>query len=253
MSTPPAPHLAPTVFADLPGVVAGFSTRAGGVSPAPYAALNLGLSTDDADANVRENRRRLFEGLGFGPDALAIAGQVHGAEVEVVDRGGLYRGTDGLATRTPGVLLCISAADCAAVLLADAEAGVVAACHSGWRGTVANIAARTVERAAALGAEPARLRAYVSPCISAEHFEVGEEVAAHFDDAFVRRPEGAPRPFVDLKGAIAAQLRAAGVRPAHVEVDPHCTVARRDRFFSYRAEDGRTGRMMGFVGLVEGR
>lgn len=252
MPQAPAPYLAPTVFDDLSGLVAGFSMRAGGISPVPYDALNLGLSTDDADANVRENRRRLFEGLGFAPDALAIAGQVHGAEVAVVERGGLYRGVDGLATTTPGVLLCISAADCAAVLLADPEAGVVAACHSGWRGTVANIAGRAVERAAALGADPGRLRAYISPCISAEHFEVGEEVAAHFDDAFVRRPDGAPRPFVDLKGAIAAQLRAAGVPGAHVEVDPHCTVASRDRFFSYRAEDGRTGRMMGFVGLRSG-
>lgn len=230
------------------GVVAGFTTRAGGVSAAPYGRLNLGASVGDDAAAVAENRRRLAAALGFAPEAFALAGQVHGRAVRHVEAPGLYPGFDALVTTTPGVLLGIVAADCAAVLLADAAAGVVGAAHAGWRGAVAGIVGETVAAMARLGAEPARLAAYVSPCIGPARFEVGEEVAAAFDPAFVRRPPGAPRPFVDLKAALAAQLAAAGVPAAAVEVDAACTASDTARFFSYRAEGGQTGRMLGFIG-----
>lgn len=246
----PAPSpLRPALLDDLPGIVAGFSTRHGGVSEGPHASLNLSLSMGDAEAQVWENRRRLFEAVGFSLDQVAYAGQVHGAEVVAVREAGLYRRCDGMVTGTPGLLLCISAADCAAVLLADAEAPVVGACHAGWRGAAAGIVARTVAAMQRLGAEPGRLRAYVSPCISAENFEVGPEVAAQFDPAFVRRWPGKAKPHVDLKAAVAAQLEEAGVGALRVEVSPHCTMAETDTFFSHRAEKIRSGRMLGFVGM----
>lgn len=229
-------------------LVAGFSTRAGGVSQAPFGTLNLGLSTGDTPEDVQENRRRLFEPLGFPTDRLAIAGQVHKDQVLTVEAPGLYPGYDALVTDRPDIMLCITAADCAVVLLADAEAGVIGAAHSGWRGTVADITGKTVAAMAALGATPGRLHAYVSPCISHAHFEVGPEVAAHFDDAFVHQPPGQAKPHIDLKGVIVAQLRTAGLAPERLEVAPHCTYAETETFFSYRAEDGRTGRMMGFIG-----
>ena len=247
----PAP-LTPEVFAGLPHVVAGFSTRRGGVSAGAYTSLNLGLSVDDQPEHVWENRRRLFEALGFTTEQLAVAGQVHGTDLRHVEAPGLYRGVDGLVTRTPGVLLCITAADCAAVLLADAVAGIVGACHAGWRGTAAGIVGQTVAEMGRLGAEPERLRAYISPCISAAHFEVGPEVAAQFDEAFVRHPPAQPRPYVDLKAALMAQLREARLPVDAIEVAPHCTYAQTELFFSHRAEDGRTGRMMGFIGLTNG-
>ena len=98
------------------------------------------------------------------------------------------------------------------------------------------------------GAAPERLRAYTSPCISADAFEVGDEVAAHFDAALVRRRPDWPRPHVDLKAAIADQLRGAGVPEASIEVDAACTASETDRFYSYRAEGGTPGRMIGFIG-----
>jgi len=246
----PAPsYLRPALFDGLPGVVAGFSTRHGGGSDEPYASLNLSLSIGDDEAQVHENRRRLCEALGFSTDQLALTGQVHGAEVKEVVEAGLYRGYDAMVTRRPGLLLCISAADCAAVLLFDAEARVVGACHAGWRGTVARVVVGTVAAMARLGAKPSRVRAYVSPCISAEHFEVGPEVAREFDATFVRRWPGKEKPHVDLKAALVAQLEEAGLAPEAVEVSPHCTVAEVETFFSHRAEKGRTGRMMGFIGM----
>lgn len=242
-------YLQPAVFEDATGVAAGFSTRHGGVSPPPYHTMNLGLSTGDTDAHVLENRRLLFESVGFSMNQLAIAGQVHGAEVKEVTEPGLFKGYDAMVTRQPGVMLCISAADCAAVLLADPGAGVIGGCHSGWRGTVANVSRETIRAMQALGAVPGRVRAYVSPCISVEHFEVGEEVACQFEDRFVLYPDGREKPHVDLKGVIADQLEQEGVPPSQIELDPRCTVADGDDFYSYRAEDGKTGRMMGFIGM----
>jgi YfiH family protein len=246
--------LRPSVFADVPALEAGFSTRAGGASTGAYESLNLGFSTDDEAARVLENRRRLGAALGFPREQWVVTGQVHGDRILRAEEAGLFRGYDGLVTDRAGLLLCISAADCAAVLLADPEAGVLGACHSGWRGTVKRISEQTVGEMEALGAHPGRMRAYVSPCISLEHFEVGEEVAGQFDASFVRRPaaaSGAPgpqKPHVDLKAAIAAQLRAAGVPGDQIEVSPHGTVSGSERFFSYRASEGVTGRMMGVIG-----
>ena len=241
--------LSPAVLDALPGVAAGFSLRTGGVSPEPYGSLNLGRSTADDPANVDENRRRFFGALGFDEAEVAVAGQVHSARVQTVSVPGLHRETDGLVTDTPGLLLAISAADCAAVLLADAEARVVGACHAGWRGCVGGIVAETIGQMRALGADPARMRAFVSPCISAAVFEVGAEVAERFDAAFVaRQPDGKAR--VDLKGQIRAQLLGAGLHTTHVEVSDGCTMSEPSRFFSHRASGGTTGRMMGAIGLV---
>lgn len=238
-----------TLLGTLPGLAAGFSLRTGGVSPEPYGSLNLGRSTADDPTNVTENRRRFFGALGFDEADVAVAGQVHSARVQTVSAPGLYRETDGLVTNTPGLLLAISAADCAAVLLADAEARVVGACHAGWRGCVGGIVAETARQMQALGADPARMHAFVSPCISAAVFEVGAEVAERFDAAFVAEQPGG-KALVDLKGQIRAQLLAAGLAPEHVEVSDGCTLSETERFFSHRASGGTTGRMMGAVGLA---
>ena len=224
----PGTVLRPALTAD-PRLAAGFTTRAFAPMDEPLDAV----------------RTRLAAAERFG--AVASVGQVHGAGVAVVRRGGHVAEHDGLVTDVPGLLLTVLAADCALVLFADAGAGVVGACHSGWRGTVAGIAGATVAAMERLGARPERIRAAIGPCISAEAFETGEEVAAQFPtSSVVRRPEW-PRPHVDLRADLARQLAEAGV--GAVEADPTCTVAGVGRVFSYRAENGRTGRMVGFVGL----
>lgn len=238
----------PAGFPD--GVAAGFSTRRGGVSEAPFDSLNLGKSVGDDPKAVQENRRRAAHGLGFEPEALAIPGQVHGTDIKRVDAPGVYPGFDGLVTSTPGLLLAISAADCAAVLLADGEANVVGACHAGWRGCVAGVVEACLHEMKASGARAPRIRAWISPCISARKFEVGEEVSEQFDPAFVIRPPGAPRPFVDLPGAIRSRLLDRGLSPEHIASSGCCTASETDVFFSHRAENGKTGRMMGLIGLT---
>lgn len=245
--TDPAQPILPESFDAFPSITAGFSRRQGGVSADPYRSLNLGLSTGDADERVLENRRRLFDALGIDTARLAIAGQVHGSDVLVVSGPGLYPGYDALVTTASDLPLCITAADCTVVLLADPDAGVVAACHSGWRGTVEDVAAETIRCMLECGAQASSVRAYISPCICVDHFEVGPEVAAQFaPDVVVRRSDW-PKPHVDLKAAVARQLVRAGVAEAAIETSDRCTFAETDTFYSYRAEKGQTGRMMGFI------
>lgn len=225
--------LRPAIFDGLAGIVAGFTTRA-------FAP---------ADESREATRQRLAAATGFGE--IAGVGQVHRADVALVREGGFTPEHDGLVTDRPDLLLTTVAADCALVLLADAEAGVVGACHSGWRGTVAGIVRQTVGAMEALGAKAERLRAYVGPCISTEAFEVGEEVAAQFDaSVVVRRPEW-ERPHVDLRAELAAQLEGLGIAASHVELSDGCTMTETDRFYSYRAEGGTPGRMLGFIGRRE--
>jgi polyphenol oxidase len=239
--------LRPEIFEST--VTAAFTTRHGGASENPYDSLNLGLSTGDRPETVLQNRLAVFSQLGFRSDDVAVAGQVHGKFVQVVEKGGLYKQTDGLVTTQPGVLLAISAADCAAVLLADAENHVIGACHAGWRGAVAGIVERTVGIMMDLGADVSDIRAYVSPCISSDRFQVGPEVAAEFDKAFVRPEPGTDRSYVNLKGDIRRRLETAGIPAEHIEISGHCTMTAVGDFFSHRAENGATGRMMGLIGM----
>ncbi|OZC03912.1 polyphenol oxidase family protein [Rubricoccus marinus] len=222
--------LTPTVFADLDGIVAGFTTR--DFSP--------------ADEPREATRQRLRDETGF--QDVASVGQVHRADVVAVTSGGHTPEHDGLVTDRAGLLLTTVAADCALVLLADPSSGVIGACHSGWRGTVAGIVAETVAQMEALGADARGLYAYVAPCISAERFEVGEEVAAQFSPEVVVRQKDWPRPHVDLKAELSRQLRALGVAEAQTEIASGCTMGETDRFYSYRAEGGTPGRTLGFIG-----
>jgi YfiH family protein len=242
------PLLRPTVFDAFPEVVAAFSTRAGGVSRPPFDSLNTGFTTGDDEAAVRENRRRLLDAIGFAPDALATVGQVHGADVATVTEPGHTDRHDALVTDRRGLVLGIPVADCGAVLLADPEAYVIGACHAGWRGTVGGIPIQTVEAMRAMGAFPERIRAYVSPCIGPNDFEVGPEVARQFDDEHVLAVAEKPKPHVDLSGAIVTQLLRTGIPEAHIEAAADSTFDT-ERFFSYRSEGGTTGRMMGLIGL----
>ena len=251
MDQPTQPELiTPTVFAGLEGIVAAFSTRNGGTSRPPFDSLNLGLSTADIPDAVAANRERTVQALGFSVDDLVLAHQVHGAEVALID--GIPNAqlrVDGFVTAKRGILLGISAADCAVVLLADPAAGVVGACHAGWRGAVTGVAENTIARMTEIGAVPGRIVAWISPCISRASFEVGPEVAQHFAPDEIT-PGSGDRSLVDLKRHIRRRLESGGVSPTNLSMDDACTFTDRSRFFSHRRDEGRTGRMLGMIGLA---
>ena len=235
----------PSVFP--PHVQAAFTTREGGVSKPPFSSLNLGLSTTDSQASVLENRRVAAAVFELTPDRMAIAGQVHGSAVKWIEEPGLYPGFDGLVTKTPDLVLSISAADCASVLIADRASTLVGACHAGWRGHVGGIVDNTIGLMCEHGALPRDLVAFVSPCISVEHFEVGEEVVSHFLDNFVVRSPDWEKPHIDLSRSIETNLIRCGIHLENIERSIRCTFGEPEAFFSHRAQHGVTGRMMGLI------
>lgn len=239
----------------------GFFTRLGGVSAGPFAALNCSLSGADAPDSVAENRARAARALGLLPAALVGLTQVHGTEaVRVCDAWAPGQGprADAMVTDRPGLALGIVTADCAPVLLADAEAGVVGAAHAGWRGAVGGVIEATLAAMAALGAVPARIAATVGPCIAQASYEVGPDLRAA---VLAAGGEGAShlvpgrredRWQFDLSGYCLARLRAAGVgQAAALAAD---TAADEARFFSHRRRTlsggGPIGHQISIVALT---
>jgi hypothetical protein len=240
----------PPVFDPFTFVSAGQSTRHGGVSPAPWATLNLGQNTGDTAENVAENRRRFCAALGFGPQQLAWSEQVHSDQVRKVTTPGGTEGFDALITNVHGILLAVSVADCVPILVYDHEHHAIAAIHAGWRGTVKGIVTKTLDLMAAhFGSSGMHCVAYVGTCIDECSFEVGEAVFEAFDPPFKRFEEGAQRFFVDLKKANIAQCLDFGIPRGQIETSPFSTVLNNDDYFSHRLERGVTGRMMGAIGL----
>lgn len=232
-----------------PGIVAGFTTRHGGVSTPPFASLNLSFSSGDDRDVVETNRGILAKTAGFDSSRLVVAGLVHGSDVAIADKPGLVDSVDGLVTDCEDLLLCVTAADCAIVLLSDPTKRIVGACHAGWRGAVAGVIASTVKAMVGLGADLSQMHSFISPCISAEMFEVGPEVAIQFSPEFVFRNKESGKDHVDLSASLVGQLQNLGIAPANIEASSDCTMSRVDRYFSYRGENGNTGRMMGFIGM----
>ena len=228
-------------LSDSSGIRHAFFTRAGGVSEGVYDSLNCGLGSGDALDRVRENHRRAMAALDLPTDALATLYQVHSpTAVEATRtwaRGEAPR-ADGVATRTPGLALGILTADCAPVLFADPDSGVIGAAHAGWRGALDGILEATVAAMVARGARPQRIRASIGPAIAQGSYEVGPEFPAPFlardaADARFFRPAARPgHSLFDLAGYVAGRLAALGL--GSIERLDADTCAESDRFFSYR-------------------
>jgi YfiH family protein len=241
----------------------GFFTRRDGVSRGIYASLNCGFGSDDDREAVAENRRRTMAWLGLPGDALTTCYQVHGTDVRVLvdaaERTDLKVKADAMVSTAPEVALGILTADCAPVLLADAEAGVVGAAHAGWRGARDGVLAATVAAMHGLGAEPGRMVAAVGPCIGPESYEVGPEFPQPFldqDPMNQRFFKAAPRKghyLFDLPGYAATRLVAAGV--GTVLTAGRDTLAEADEFFSYRRAclhgESDYGRCLSAIALVD--
>ena len=241
------------------GVRHGFFTRQGGVSTGLYQGLNTGLgSRDDAEAVV-QNRRRIAAWFGRGLDDLANAYQVHSAVTHVAD--GPWNGArpegDAVASATPGVVCAVLTADCAPILLADAEARVVAAVHAGWKGALGGVIESAVTAMQGLGARPDRTVAVVGPCISQDSYEVGDDLETRFvaEDAAAARffapGATADRRMFDLPAYVLWRLGRAGIEHTAWTGDDTC--ADEARFYSNRRAFQRGepdfGRLMSAISL----
>lgn len=242
----------------LAGLPHGFLGRRGGVSVGQLAGLNVGYgSKDDKDA-IDENRRRVIAALLPGAE-LATVHQIHSPRVVVAERAWPIDArphADAMVSVTPGLLLGILTADCAPILLADAQAGVIGAAHAGWRGALAGVADATIDAMERLGAKRGRIAAAVGPCIAQASYEVDARFRANFvaqdaanDRFFADGPSA--KPHFDLEAYVVHRLTSAGI--GQVEARHLDTYADADRFYSYRRATHRGeadyGRQVSLIAL----
>lgn len=246
----------------LAGTRHGFLTRRGGVSGGVFASLNVGLGSSDDRAAVAENRRRAVDAVAPGAGLVTLH-QVHSATVIPVTAAfpnAERPHADAMVTATPGLALGILTADCAPLLFAETQAGVIGAAHSGWKGALADIGPATVAAMEALGARRERIVAAIGPTIARASYEVDLAFRDRFcaadpeHDAFFVPSAFGGKPGhcqFDLEGFIAARLAAAGVRTVvAMGVDTYPDAA---RWFSYRRTTHRAepdyGRQLSVIAL----
>jgi polyphenol oxidase len=272
-----------TNLSKLPWLVHGFSTRLSGSSRAYGGrALNLGFTPDDSKAAVERNRAAFSREVTTSRDLwpLVTLRQVHSDTIHFVEASTKSQLLgDGIITSTPALLLAIQTADCLPIILVDPKRRAVGVFHAGWRGTLKRIVEKGVgEMRRRFGTRPGDLKAAIGPGIHDCCYQVGKEVREQFDSQFAyaaklfrevedldpvrdkypmlfltARPPGhselPKKIFLDLVEANRQQLLAAGIPAKNIEASSLCTSCHTDLLFSYRAEKGRTGRMMAVVGI----
>lgn len=242
----------------LDGIAHGFLGRRGGVSQGVVAGLNVGLGAGDDDVAVIVNRRRAAEAVLPGARLVTVY-QVHSPDCVAATQpwpDAERPHADALVTATPGLVLGVVTADCAPVLLADREAGVVGAAHAGWKGAVGGVTDSTIAAMEALGARRDRIAAAIGPCIAQASYEVDDLFRSRFcadaaDNARFFAAGRAGHWQFDLEGYVAARLDAAGI--GAVERMALDTYADEDRFYSFRRATHRSepsyGRQFSLIGL----
>jgi polyphenol oxidase len=241
-----------------PNLSHGFFGRQGGVSSGIYAGLNCGPGSGDAPEAVAENRRRVLEAL--GARHLCTLYQIHSADVVIVTNPWeTSPKADALATRQPGIAIGVLTADCAPVLLADAEAGVIGAAHAGWKGALGGVTDSVIAAMESLGAVRSRIAAAVGPCIAQQSYEVDAAFRDRFLSAAVQNadfflPGRHDRFQFDLEAYAVMRLRRAGI--GSVEGLAADTYAREADFYSYRRATHRGepdyGREVSMIALKAG-
>ena len=229
------------VFMRLEGIRHGFFTRSGGVSQGVYATLNGGVGSKDRPDSVTENRKRMAHALGVAADHFLSAYQVHSPDVVTVETPWPHDQrphADAMVTKTPGIALGISTADCGPVLFADAQARVIGAAHAGWRGALTGVLEATIAAMEKLGADRKHIAVALGPMIRQPSYEVGPEFVTRFREAdesnskFFAQSERKDHAMFDLPAYATMRLERAGI--ATIEDLKLCTFAEPERFFSYR-------------------
>ena len=238
---PSLPVIQSPSLAALPGIRHAFFTRQGGVSEGIYASLNGGVGSNDPRERVMENRGRMAAHLGAATENLLSVWQTHSPDVVIAETAWPYDQrpkADAIVTRTPGLAIAVSTADCGPVIFADAKAGVIGAAHAGWKGAIGGVLERTVAAMEQLGASRNSIIAAAGPMLSQVNYETGPEFSARFIEADAANAEffkPAARDgyaMFDLPGFVEKMLCETGVKI----IDPLrlCTYADEQRFFSYR-------------------
>lgn len=241
--------LIPTIFKPY-NLIAAQSTRLNHLLKQSGKKQVREFSNESDLFDRNQARDEFLSQLGLKPDQLAFSHQVHENKILVANKPQGAEGYDAIITNKPNVYACVTIADCTPVLVYDTKNKAVAAIHAGWRGTVAKIVEETLKTMQhQYGTKGEDCLAYIGACIGKNNFEVGDEVAVHFPDDEKNFNTGKKKYYVDLKLANKKQLRAFGVKESNIEISDACTISDNDKFYSYRLEKGKTGRMLALIGM----
>ncbi|UFU00956.1 peptidoglycan editing factor PgeF [Radiobacillus kanasensis] len=243
-------------------LVVGISTREGGFSSAPFDSLNVGLHVQDDATTVVRNRHQLAENIGIPLDNWVFAEQVHTTNISVVSEEDRGKGSksldsaipacDGLITKERGIVCAAFYADCVPLFFFDPETGWIGIAHAGWRGTVDGMAPKMVQTLVEQGANRESLRVAIGPSIGKANYQVDAKVIqhipnAHHDSAVHQQSE--THYLLDLQALNKELLLMEGVQETHLYTTKYCTYQDDQLFFSHRRDEGKTGRMLGFIGF----
>ncbi len=239
----------PFIFKRFPEIVFGFSTKIGLNAKPPYY-FNLSYSVDDAKEIVDFNRALFFNELGLNDRMVSYQKQVHEDKISTVSSFGSYGESDALITTKKNLGLAISSADCPAIFIYDPKGKVIAAVHSGWRGTEKNILRKTIQKLKSdFNSNASNYICYIGPSISQRNYEVGEEVAAKFDKEFVYINRN--KFYLDVSGANYTMLIEEGVKRTNIQVSNLCSYEYEILLHSYRRDGQKSGRALGVITMTE--
>ena len=243
----------------------GFSTRLGGVSPAPWDSLNLGISRGDSDENVWENYRRFCAAVGVAPESTVFTQQTHSENIrqdtgQDAGKGLLhprnYTDVDALITDCPGLSLVVFSADCGTILLFDPVHRAIGAVHAGWRGTAKRIGEKTVDKMVAdYGCKRENIIAAIGPCIGKCCYEVDDPVAdalkniPYLDTDKVLFKKENNKYMLDLAATNKQILLHAGIKESNLDITDLCTCCNGDELHSHRATHGERGNLAMIIEL----
>ncbi len=241
--------LQPHIFSEFPEVIFGFSTKFGENEKPPYY-FNLSFSVDDDRKKVSENREKFFVSLGLSPDKAAIQKQVHGDTITIVNKPGNIGESDAMISGKTGLGLCISTADCTPVFIFDSRKKIIAAIHSGWRGTEKKIVKKTIKKLKEDYKSNAEdLFVYLAPSISQVKYEVGNEVAELFDSKYLLKSND--KFLLDVSSANYDMLINEGIPPYQIQKSSLCSFEYSEVFHSYRRDGKKSGRALGLIAMKE--
>lgn len=260
------PYISYRILDDILWLKNAVSTRLGGVSKDYLASMNLGFNRGDLDENVIRNHEIFANVIGVNPKNIVTGNQTHTTNVKVVTKDdcgkGIYRDRnytdiDGLITNEKGIVLATYYADCVPLLIVDTKNKAIGLSHSGWRGTVGKIGKVTIEKMGELyGTKPEDIVACIGPSICQKCYEISEEVAVQFKEAFpdnikeILIDKGNGKYQLDLWECNRINFKEAGVLPENIKVTDICTCHNTDVLFSHRGHNGKRGNLGAFLSIV---
>lgn len=235
------------LFEKFPEIVFGMSTKVGLDRHEPFY-FNLSLTVGDATEIVEANRRAFFHEIGFEPGQIAYQKQIHSDIIKFVETPGLLGESDALITTKQNIVLAISTADCTPIFIFDSTNKIIAAVHSGWRGTHKQLLKKTLSNLMYhYKSVPENLFVYIGPSISQRNYEVGLDVAAYFDQKYLKTQNG--KIYLDVAKANLDMLYNFGVPENQIEVSRLCTYDEKDLLHSYRRDGKLSGRSLGVIAM----